>query len=408
VLEDQINTGMNKPRIAICGIRGIPACYGGFETFAQELSTRLVKRTFEVIVYGRKYLFNENLSEFQGVILRYIWAPRHKYLETPIHTLLCLLDIIIFRKIDVVLVCNAANSPFIWLLRLFGIPVAVNVDGIERKRAKWNFLGRLWYRLGEISSVFFANRVIADAMVISSYYAQTYRADSEVIRYGHNETCAELAEYKTKQENVVANEELTNQISLQLKSDIFKQFGLTANNYLLYVSRLEPENNAHVVIEAYRKLSAKARSVPLVIVGDAPYADEYKHRISELAKGLNVIFTGFKFGNDYLALQLGALIYIQATEVGGTHPALVEAMGFANCVVANDTPENVEVLDEAGQFYHRNDSVDLGQNLLKLLVNPELILHARNAALARARSTYSWELVTDQYQDLFNSMAKYT
>ncbi len=367
-------------RAAICGIRGIPACYGGFETFAEELAPRLIDRGLEVVVYGREHVIDYKGAEYKGAKIRLIPAPKHKYLETPVHTLLCLIDIAKRRDIDVILVCNAANSPFLWLPRIFGIPVAVNVDGVERKRAKWNMLGRLWYLLGEITSVLFANKVVADAQVISDYYKRTYRAKTEVISYGFREVT-------------------------ELKSDILSDLKIKSKEYLLYVSRLEPENNAHVVIKAYRELPKAQKKFPLVIVGDAPYANEYKQQLNKLAEGENIIFAGYRFGDDYPVLQQNAYLYIQATEVGGTHPALVEAMGFGNCVVANDVPEHREVLRDTGVFYSLNSSSSLAEKLALLLKDKKQVENHRKSSQQRATKNYSWELVADQYYELLSSLA---
>lgn len=373
--------------IAICGIRGIPARYGGFETFAEQLAPRLVEKGHRVCVYGRSYLFSDRPQSFRGVALRYLPAVRFKYLETPLHTLFCLLDLL-RRKCDVVLVCNAANSPFIWIARLFGKPVVVNVDGIERLRGKWNALGRLWYRLGEITSVGFASRLVTDADMIHDYYQQNYRASSTVIRYGCLDEVLELARNKVENSDFPAAQA------------VHQELGISPDQYILYVSRLEPENNAHIVIAAYNALAAEHKAKPLVIVGDAPYASSYIDKLKRDA-GKNVIFAGYRFNEQYRALALGASIYVQATEVGGTHPALVEAMGFGNCVIANDVPEHREVLADAGYYYQKNSASDLSALLQRLIGDQRQRIDARRRAYSRAKSDFSWESITEQYEALF-------
>lgn len=380
-------------KIAICGTRGVPACYGGFETFAEELGARLVERGHEVVVYGRRHVIDYPDPVYRGMSLRLLSAPRHKYLETPIHSLLSFLHLLRHR-VDVVLLCNAANSPFAWVLRLGRMPVAINVDGIERRRAKWNMLGRLWYRLGEVSSVAFASRIVADATVIQDYYALTYGAYSEVIRYGCRAVPAAVVEAK-----------LSGGIAPTLSSEaVFNALGVRPGGYILYVSRLEPENNAHVAIRAYNRLHATLRAdTPLLIVGDAPYADDYKEQLrSQATEG--VIFAGYRFGKEYEVLQQGALVYLQATEVGGTHPALVEAMGFANCIIANDTPEHREVLGDSGRYYPKNDADCLSDVLAELLADRTAIYAARRAAYSRAQMEFDWEKIASQYESLFGEL----
>ena len=357
------------------GTRGIPARYGGFETFAEELSTRLAERGHDVTVYCRDYNMPSREPLYRGVKLVHLPTIRHKYLDTVAHTFVSALHAM-FRRYDAVLLCNAANSIFIPMLRLTGKPVALNVDGVERRRKKWNAAGRLWYRLGEYFATKFPNRIVADADVIRCYYFENYRVNATMISYG----CDPAGD--------VAPEEI-------------EKFGLASNEYVLYVSRLEPENNAHEVIEAFEGVKTEKR---LAIVGDAPYSAPYITRLKSTTDP-RVVFTGAVYGPAYKALQANAYCYVQATEVGGTHPALLEAMGAGRCVLANGTPENREVLADAGIVYEAGNAGDLRAKLQEVLDDPSLIERCGEKARARARSVYSWEKVTDEYEQLFGELA---
>lgn len=362
-------------RIAILGTRGIPANYGGFETFAEELSRRLVDRGHDVTVYCRSHYVDRDLKEYNGVHLKVLPTVRHKYLDTVFHTFLSAISAST-KNFDVVLICNAANSPFIPILTWNGTPVAVNVDGLERKRKKWNWLGRAYYRLGERSSVWLASEVVTDAKAIQDYYQTEYQKPSTMIAYGA-------------------------EIERRPAPDVVSKYGVEPERYFLYVSRLEPENNAAMVIEAFRKVKTDLK---LVIVGDAPYATEYKKRLKELAAGDNrIIFTGFVFGSEYKTLQQNAYAYIHATEVGGTHPALIEAMGFGNCVLCLSTTENDEVAGDAAIFFKNAD--DLAVELQKIGNDSSSVENYRQKARERARTHYSWDAVTDEYEKLFESLA---
>lgn len=366
-----------KYRIALMGTRGIPARYGGFETFAEQLSTRLVARGHEVIVYGRCSFFDRwgVRDPTEGVERRVTPTIFHKYLETPLHAFTSALDLLT-QRVDAILLCNAANSPFAPILLCKRVPLLINVDGIERNRAKWNKLGKAWYLLGEHSSVRLATRVVSDAKVIAEYYQNQYGIDSTVIPYGVHPVRRDAGA-------------------------TLLEFGLSAGRYLLYVSRLEPENNALGVIEAYAALNT---DVPLVIVGDAPYATEYKQRLRSAAKGHNVIFTGFQFGEAYQELQSNCYLYIQATEVGGTHPALIESMSYGNCVIANGTPENIEVVADAGVIFEKNNFSNLAAILRELLVEPQTVSDLGKRAAGRVAQHYSWDSVVAQYEDLLGSL----
>src|SRR5450755_3523437 len=157
-------------RIAILGTRGIPAHYGGFETFAEELATRLVERGHPVTVYCRE---RHSEPTYRGVSLVYLPTWRHKYFDTIVHTYLSTIHLI-FRRADVALYCNAANAIFTLLPRLTGIPVALNVDGLERKRKKWNWAARTWYLISERIATIFPNVVVTDARNIAEYYQDRY------------------------------------------------------------------------------------------------------------------------------------------------------------------------------------------------------------------------------------------
>ena len=361
-------------RIAILGTRGVPANYGGFETFAEHLSTRLVARGHEVTVYCRAHYVSPRQLEFQGVRLKVLPTIRHKYFDTVVHTFLSALYAAPGRY-DVALICNAANAPFASILRVSGTPVALNVDGLEHKRKKWNWIARKYYLMAERLATILPNEIVTDAKVIQEYYLARHRAESTMIAYG--------AEIERRIDPSV------------------RRWRVEPNRYVLYVSRLEPENNAHLVVEAFKRVRTGHK---LLIVGDAPYARDYISDLKARARrDKRIVFTGFVFGRDYRALQQNAYCYVHATEVGGTHPALLEAMGFGNCVLTLAAPENIEAIGDAGIAY--TDENDLAEKLQRVLRDGSLVQSYRNRAQARVREHYDWNYVVDQYEDLFARMA---
>lgn len=366
-------------RIAILGTRGVPPNYGGFETFAAELSTRLVKRGHHVFVYcnagfqpaGSDAGWKPALP-WNGVERIVLPAIPHKYLETVSHAALSALDAL-RRDFDAILVCNAANAFVLPLLRAARIPVAINVDGIERKRRKWNVLGRAVYAMGEVFSVSFASAVVADADVIAGYYREHYAAPSVVIPYG--------AEFPDEED-----------------SDVLQRLGI--QDYVLYVSRFEPENNPLEVVRAYEKLDT---NVPLVMLGKGLYAHDLVRELHSHASD-KILFPGALYGRDYRTLQRNALVYIQATEVGGTHPALIEAMASGGVVLALGTPENREVGGDAVGYFSLRPEETLSGTLAEWLGNSLIREEFRAKARSRARQRYSWERVTDMYEQLFERL----
>lgn len=363
-------------RIALLGTRGIPARYGGFETFAEELSFRLVSRGLRVTVFTRRHNTREVITEYRGVTVRMLPSIRMKTLETLSHTLLSVLAVR-RRDFDGVLLCNAANAPLLPLLHLRGLRVALNVDGLERKRRKWGRLGRAYYRMCEALSARWADTLVTDARVIQRYYQRAYGRTSVMIPYGGD---------------------------LQPPDDfrMLREFGLTPGNYVLYVSRLEPENNPDRVIAAYRTVPGV---VPLVVVGAAPYAPDLTRQVQALAAAdPRVVLTGSVYGEGYRQLQFGALAYIHATEVGGTHPALVEAMGAGRPVFFLDNPPNREVVGAAGIPFRFEASPTLTEALTVNLVDSFALARLAAAARRRVEERYLWDHVASRYQEVLEEL----
>lgn len=357
-------------RIAILGTRGIPANYGGFETFAEELSVRLVERGHTVTVYCRE---QHAETVYRGVRLRYLPPLRHKYAETLAHTFLSTLDLM-RNPHDAALYCNGANAIFTPLARASGIPVALNVDGLERKRKKWNIFARGWYLLSEVLSTFCPTELITDAQEIKTYYHERYGAESTFIPYG-----APTGKLST--------------------TGALRRLGLEPQRYILYVTRFEPENNPLLVRQAFEKVKTELK---LALIGDAPYAADYINQVKD-TRDNRIVIPGGVYGEGYHELQSHSFAYVHATEVGGTHPALIEAMGRGALVLYLMTPENHEVAGGAGIPFR--DADDLAVRLREVLEMPPAQCNVyREAALARVRERYSWEAVTDSYEQMFRRL----
>ncbi len=357
-------------RVAIAGTRGVPARYGGFETFAEELSARLASRGHDTFVYCRR---RHTENRYRGVRLVYLPTIRHKYFDTVVHTFLSTLDLLV-RRADVALYCNAANAIFTFLPRLTGIPVALNVDGLERKRRKWNRAGRAWYRLSERLSTLLPTEVVSDAEQIQRYYRRRYGKETTFIPYG-----AETGKVGT--------------------TETLRRLGLEPGRYFLYVSRMEPENNALLVRQAFEEVETEMK---LVLVGDAPYAQAYIREVRR-TRDPRILFPGAIYGTGYHELLSHCFAYIHATEVGGTHPALIEAMGREALVLYLDTAENAEVAAGAGLAFRKDD---LAARMREVLGMEEAERSEwRRRAVERVRERYSWEAVTDAYERLLLRLA---
>src|SRR5689334_12709285 len=214
-------------KIGILGTRGIPARYGGFETLAEELSAGLAARGHDVVVYTRTRYAQPGLATWRGARIRVMPTIPTKYLDTVVHGLFSGVDAA-FDRFDAVLVCNAINAAASFLPRLGGrTRVVLNVDGLERHRRKWSAIGRLAYRVSERLSTIVPDAIVSDAAVIQRYYRERYGTESIYIPYGGD-------------------------LPAPSGRAALERLGLEAERYVLYVSRLEPENNALEVVQAYR------------------------------------------------------------------------------------------------------------------------------------------------------------
>jgi glycosyltransferase involved in cell wall biosynthesis len=361
-------------KVAIIGTRGVPANYGGFETFAEELGARLAERGHRVTVYGRRGFIDPRLGEYRGMRLVVLPSFRSKHLETVSNTLLASMHAA-RRGFDVVLMCNAANAPFVRILQLAGVPVALNVDGLERKRRKWGVAGRAYYRLGECLAARLPNALITDAEVIRRYYRRAYKASSEMIVYGGD-------------------------LEPPTSADRLAEMGLTPGEYLLYVSRFEPENNPDRVVGAYREVDG---SRPLVMVGGAPYARGLTRRVAGLADD-RVLLPGPIYGDGYRQLLFNCRAYIHATEVGGTHPALVEAMGAGRPVLYYDTPENREVAGAVGLPFRFAGENSLENLIGSVIDDEERLREMGRESSKRVDERYRWSVVADRYEKVLEAL----
>lgn len=363
-------------RIALIGTRGIPAAYGGFETAVEEVGRRLVERGHRVLVYGR----DAGTSGDVHLGMRRVTLPavRQKALETLSHTALSTAHAVTKARPDAAFVFNAANSPFLPVLRARGIPVALHMDGLEWRRSKWGGRGKAYYRWAEGFGVRTADAIIADAPGIADYYRHQFDVSSELIRYG-----APLLD--------------------DAATDGIRALGLEPGGYHLVVARFEPENHVREIVEGY---AASTAAKPLVVVGSAPYAADYTAAIDALAAADERIrLLGAVYDQDLLdALYHHAFTYLHGHSVGGTNPSLLRAMGAGTAVIAYDVVFNREVLD--GQGWYFGDPTAVATALEAAEADPAAADSGARSLRARAAEDFSWDAVADAYEQLALRLAR--
>lgn len=383
-LRQAAQVGRPRPgrplRIAFLGTHGIPANYSGFETFVDQLATRLAARGHDVTVYCRKHYFTLKERVYRGVKLVVLPTIESKQLDTIAHTLLSLLHGE-FRGYDIVYICGVGSGPLAFIPRLVGVPTIVNVDGADWKRDKWGRFAKWYLHTSERLSTWTSSVIVADSHVVERYYREQYGRATVFIPYGAD-------------------------IPIIPPGEMLQQFGLEPQKYILWVGRLVPENNCHDVIEAYRRVGGPATGLKLCVLGGAPYEADYIKQLKASA-GPGVVFTGKIYGEGYHELGANAYLFIFASGVGGTHPALLEAMARGNCIIYNDMEANVETVGDTAIPYQGEGHADaLTPVLARTLAQPQLIQEYRLRAARRAATVYSWEGITDQYEDLFYRVAR--
>jgi glycosyltransferase involved in cell wall biosynthesis len=363
-------------RIAMVGTRGVPARYGGFETCVEEVGRRLVERGHEVVVYCRKTAGEDRPDEHLGMQLVWLGAPRRRTVETLAHTGLSVAHLWRHR-VDAALVFNAANAPWLPVVRSAGIPVATHVDGLEWRRGKWGKAGRSYYRRAESLSVRWSDALIADAQGIADYYTEAFDVETALIAYG----APVLAPRSAAR---------------------LSELDLTPGGYHLVVARFEPENHVDLAVEGYVASDAQ---LPLVVVGGAPYADEYTARVHALADG-RVRFLGGVWDQDLLDdLYANARTYVHGHSVGGTNPSLLRAIGAGAAVVAFDVSFNREVLGDDGRYFRI--AADVAGAVAEAESDPDGAA-ARGARLRERARAYDWDDVAARYEQLCEQLVART
>ncbi len=262
---------------------------------------------------------------------------------------------------------------------MWGIPSVVQAHGLEWKRDKWGFIGKTFFRLSDYSVVYFPNKATVVSKVQKQYYEDKFAREVVYIPNGVEPVEKQSARWILEQ-------------------------GLLPDRYVLFAARLVDEKGAHFLIEAFRRLDTEMK---LVIAGDAAHMEKYKSRLRDLAgNDPRIIFPGFVTGRPMQELFSNAYLFCLPSTLEGLPVALLDAMNYGNCCLSSDIPENLEALESHGYTFRNRDVEDLYSVLKDLIGNPEKVMEKKQAALEHVRKNYSWDRVTDQMEELYNSLIK--
>lgn len=356
--------------LRILGTRGIPAAYGGFETFAEYLSLYLVSKGWRVVVYCQ--------DEGDGPLTTDTWEGVERVhipvkQPGPLGTIFFDWQSIAHacQQKDMCLTLGYNTAIFCARLRLNGIPNLINMDGIEWHRGKWGRLPKFWFWLNDWAGCWLGNHLIADHPDIQIHLNSRVASHKiTTIAYGAN-------------------------LVTSAPSEALDAYGLIPGRYLTVVARAEPENSLLEIVQGF---SAKCRGITLLVLGNYEDGNSYQNAVKAAASN-EVRFVGAIYDKDVLhALRFHSLAYIHGHQVGGTNPSLVEALGAGNAVIAHDNEFNRWVAGQGAIFFRSANEFALCMD--KILLNPALLETLRCNSRKRFEEAFNWSGVLAKYEDL--------
>jgi len=360
---------MQNKKIAIVGTVGVPANYGGFETLVENLvqyhSTNAL--SYDVTVYCSSKSYTEKAPAYLSAELQYIPFNANGA-QSIVYDWVSLL--FAMWRSDVILLLGVSGATMLPLVRLFSsAKVVTNIDGIEWRRQKWKGIAKWFLKFSERVAVRFSHEVIADNGAIAEYVKEAYGIEAHVIAYGGDH-------------------------AVDVDAVSIDELGLP-DQYAFSVCRIEPENNVHMIIEAF----AAQADLPLVMVGNWN-SSEYGRTLKETYKSSeHVILMDPIYDLGKLkTLRSNAICYIHGHSAGGTNPSLVEAMHFGKPILAFDCSFNRKTTENKAYYFDDQESLI---HLLGLVGDSEA-KRAGDQMLEIARRRYTWNVVAKQYFDLIS------
>lgn len=355
-------------KVSIIGIAGLPARCGGFETLAENLVKQLRGR-FDFTVYCSSFLYRDNPRDFNGA--RLIYLPlRANGIISIFYDIVGIFHAL--RYADLLLILGVSGTVILPVVRaITRRPVIVHIDGIEWRRQKWNLLARAYLRLSEAMAVRFATAVISDNEVIQGYVKERYGKDSILIEYGGDHA------------------------SYVRREDLPGEFTFMKDRYAFSVCRIEPENNVHIILDAFSRIEG----LPLVMVGNW-YSNEYGRQLMKKYSTFRHIhlMDAIYDQKELNALRGNCYLYIHGHSAGGTNPSLVEAMSLGLPVIAFDVPFNRATTEDKAIYFRDRDEL---MEIIKGITDSkrqEISHHMKEIALRR----YTWQTISDKYSILFH------
>jgi glycosyltransferase involved in cell wall biosynthesis len=358
-------------------LKGMPLG-GGIEKYTEEVGSRLANRGHDITVYAMRH-YGAKDGIYKGMQIKTVPTIKSRSIEKTLASLVATLNHSVNCNSSIVHFHAFGPAMFCLIPRLLGGKVVVQGHGLEWKRSKWGFGGKLVLKMMEIPSIRFPHALSVVSRVQQKYLKDIYDVESVYIPTGVNMPIFE-------------------------KPDLIKQYGLTGNDYILFAARLVREKGAHYLIDAYRRVKT---GLKLVIAGDAAHEEDYKAELSRLA-GTNkkIIFTGFVTGKLLRELFSNSYLFALPSEIEGLPTALLEAMSYGNCCLVSDIPENLEALNGFGYSFRNGSVDDLTAKLEDLINSRDIVETFKERAKQYVLKNHTWDMIADEYEYLYKSLLK--
>ncbi len=359
-------------RIAFVGQKGVPAKFGGVEKHVEALGARLAKRGHDIIVYSR-YNYSDLKGSYKGMHIISLAAIPQKHSEMISHTFFSLLNLI-GKKVDVIHI-HSIDPALLSFIPRMNTKVVVTSHGQAYRREKWGPIAKRFSRLAEKAFVHFPNKRIVVSKTLRRYYEEKYKCEVIYIPNG-------VDVKKVKNTSAIA------------------KLGLSQDEYILLVGRIIPTKGCDTLISAFNKIKTDKK---LVIVGGSSYSDKFFENLKKRANE-KILFLGYRHGDELAQLYSNAYCCVVPSEIEGLAITLLEAMGYGNCVIHSDIPENVEAAHGFGIHFRNKDSDDLAEKIRFALDNPSYCIEIGLKAMERVQQEYNWDNIVDRTESIYNSL----
>lgn len=357
-------------KVSIIGTVGVPANYGGFETLVEQLVRHNNSDDLQYAVYCSKKSYIDERWVYHGAKTEYVGLNANG-IQSILYDIVSLIRAA--RKSDVILILGVSGCAFLPIFRIFSKKkLIINIDGLEHRRDKWNKWAKRFLKLSEKQAVKYGDTIVTDNKGITDYVLEEYGKTSELIAYGGD--------------HVLAN------IDDSLSEKVLKEYGIEKDGYALAICRIEPENNVHIILEAFEKAQR-----PLVFIGNWQKSDYGRNLAGRYQNSIYIKIAPAVYDLTILhIIRSNCSIYLHGHSAGGTNPSLVEAMFFKKPIIAFDCIYNRESTENKAIYFSS------AEDIIEALNNRDIDLNAKaNVMKEIADRRYRWETIARQYEKLY-------